>query len=68
MYGLLASQFGDVKDVITDANVSVEEFLETYFGFHHDFIGVVAAVVSGFALIFAFIFAFSIRVLNFQNR
>uniref|UniRef100_A0A165A223 ABC transporter domain-containing protein n=1 Tax=Daucus carota subsp. sativus TaxID=79200 RepID=A0A165A223_DAUCS len=68
LYGLLASQFGDVKDVLVDEHVSVEEFLQTYFGFHHDFIGVAAAVVSGFVLLFAFVYAFSIRVLNFQNR
>ncbi|XP_017215242.1 pleiotropic drug resistance protein 1-like [Daucus carota subsp. sativus] len=68
LYGMLASQFGDVQDVLVDANISVAEFLETFFGFHHDFVGVVAAVVSGFALLFAFIFAYSIRVLNFQNR
>ncbi|KAL1818654.1 hypothetical protein ACET3Z_013523 [Daucus carota] len=68
LYGLLASQYGDVKDVLEDEHVSVAEFLQTYFGYQHDFIGVSAAVVSGFTLVFAFVFALSTRVLNFQNR
>lgn len=68
LYGLTASQFGDVKDVMEDEHVSVQEFLQTYFGFRHDFVGVSAAVVFGFVLLFAFVFAFSIRVLKFQNR
>ena len=68
LYGLLASQYGDVKDVLEDEHVSVAEFLQTYFGYEHDFIGVSAAVVSGFTLLFAFVFALSTRVLNFQNR
>ncbi|KAL8091917.1 hypothetical protein AgCh_034255 [Apium graveolens] len=71
MYSSLAyalAQYGDVKDVMEDEHISVEEFLQMYFGYRRDFIGVAAAVVSGFALLFAFVFAFSIKVLNFQNR
>nr|AGT28055.1 pleiotropic drug resistance transporter 3 [Panax ginseng] len=69
LYGLLASQFGDVKDVaLQDTNQTVEEFLKTYYGYHHDFLGVVAAMVSCFAILFAFIFAYSIKAFNFQKR
>lgn len=65
LYGLVASQFGDVRD---DTKQAVGDFLESYFGFRHDFIGVVAVVVVGFGVGFAFIFAFAIKTFNFQRR
>ncbi|XP_054803327.1 pleiotropic drug resistance protein 1-like [Prosopis cineraria] len=70
LYGLVASQFGDVKDPIqtNGSSATVEEFLRNYFGFKHDFLGVVAAVVVGFTVVFALIFAASIKILNFQRR
>jgi hypothetical protein len=64
---LVASQFGDKKDML-DTGETVEDFVRDYFGFKHDFLGVVAAVVVGFGLLFAFIFAVSIKVFNFQRR
>ena len=51
-----------------DTGETVEDFVRDYFGFKHDFLGVVAAVVVGFGLLFAFIFAVSIKVFNFQRR
>ncbi|XP_041002180.1 pleiotropic drug resistance protein 1-like isoform X1 [Juglans microcarpa x Juglans regia] len=71
LYGLVASQFGDIKDALEDSEISgetVEEYVRRYFGFKHDFLAVVAVVVAGFAVLFAFIFAFSIKVFNFQRR
>lgn len=67
MYGLAATQFGDVKDRL-DTGETVEEFLRDYFGFKHDFVGVVAVAIVGFPVLFAFIFAISIKILNFQKR
>ncbi|KAK3438213.1 hypothetical protein EUGRSUZ_C02835 [Eucalyptus grandis] len=67
MYGLVASQFGDVKDKL-DTGETVEEFVQSYFGFRHDFLGVVAIVLVGFPVLFVFVFAFSIRTFNFQKR
>ncbi|CAL5439934.1 unnamed protein product [Camellia sinensis] len=67
-YGLVASQFGDIKDKLDDINEMVEDFLKNYFGFRHDFVGVAAAVVVGFTIIFTFTFAFSIKAFNFQRR
>ncbi|EEF48301.1 ATP-binding cassette transporter, putative [Ricinus communis] len=67
LYGLVASQYGDVKEPL-DTGETVEEFLRSYFGFRHDFVGVVAAVLVGMNVLFGFIFAFSIKLLNFQNR
>ncbi|CAK9174667.1 unnamed protein product [Ilex paraguariensis] len=67
LYGLIASQFGDIKETL-DTDVAVEDFLRSYFGFKHDFVGVAAAAVAGFAVLFTFIFAFSIKAFNFQRR
>ncbi|XP_041002182.1 pleiotropic drug resistance protein 1-like [Juglans microcarpa x Juglans regia] len=67
LYGLAATQFGDVKDML-DTGETVEKFLRDYFGFKHDFVGVVAVAIVGFPVLFAFIFAISIKTLNFQKR
>ncbi|KAK0598158.1 hypothetical protein LWI29_032143 [Acer saccharum] len=67
LYGLVASQFGDIKDKL-DTGETVEEFLIDYFGFKHDFLGVVAAINVGFTVLFAVIFAVSIMMFNFQKR
>ena len=64
---MIASQFGDVDEVL-DTGETVREFLKTYFGFRHDFLPVVAVVITGFAVLFGFVFAFTIKVLNFQKR
>eukprot|EP00268_Persea_americana_P030001 TRINITY_DN2901_c0_g1_i1.p1 TRINITY_DN2901_c0_g1~~TRINITY_DN2901_c0_g1_i1.p1 ORF type:complete len:1438 (-),score=266.02 TRINITY_DN2901_c0_g1_i1:200-4513(-) len=68
LYGLVASQFGDLEEVKLDTGLTVKQFVETYFGFRHDFLGVVAVVLIGFAVLFAFVFAFSIKMFNFQKR
>ena len=67
MYGLVASQFGDYTYKM-DNDETVQDFIRRFFGFRHDFLGVVAVAVVGFTVLFAFVFAFSIRVFNFQRR
>ncbi|XP_042485297.1 pleiotropic drug resistance protein 1-like [Macadamia integrifolia] len=67
LYGLVVSQFGDIQNKL-ESGETVVEFLRNYFGFRHDFLGVVAVVIVAFTLFFALIFAFSIRVFNFQKR
>ncbi|XP_073124129.1 pleiotropic drug resistance protein 1-like [Henckelia pumila] len=67
LYGLVASQFGDIKTNIED-NETVEHFITSYFGFKHDFVGYVALIIVGISVLFGFIFAFSIRAFNFQKR
>lgn len=67
LYGLVASQFGDIKHQL-DTGETVEDFVRSYFGYKHDFLGVVAAVLVGLPVLFGFIFAFSIRAFNFQKR
>ncbi|XP_024544542.1 pleiotropic drug resistance protein 1 isoform X1 [Selaginella moellendorffii] len=71
LYGLLTSQLGDVETLIAVPGVgmqSVKSFLEDYFGFHHDFLGVVAAAHVGIVILCISVFALGIKHLNFQNR
>ncbi|KAJ6932676.1 hypothetical protein NC651_008189 [Populus alba x Populus x berolinensis] len=67
LYGLLESQYGDRKDML-DTGVTVDDFMRKYFSFRHDFLGVVAAVNVGFAVLFALVFAISLKIFNFQKR
>ncbi|XP_019166107.1 PREDICTED: pleiotropic drug resistance protein 1-like [Ipomoea nil] len=68
LYGLVASQFGDIESKLRDSDQTVKEFVEDYLGFKHDFLGVVAAVTVAFPVLFGFIFAFAIKAFNFQKR
>ncbi|XP_030526169.1 pleiotropic drug resistance protein 1-like [Rhodamnia argentea] len=68
LYGLVVSQYGDLKNTLEDTGATVEEYMRDYFGFRHSFLGVIAAAILGFTVFFAFIFAISIKVLNFQKR
>eukprot|EP01018_Ginkgo_biloba_P026515 Gb_28917 [translate_table: standard] len=71
LYGLIASQYGDIKtemELAGGGKQAVDEFMRSYFGFKHDFLGPVAIAVVGFGVLFAFIFSFAIRTFNFQTR
>ena len=70
LYGLVASQFGDITKKLgsNDSDQRVKDFIRIYYGFKHDFVGVCAGVVVGFTVLFAFIFATSVKVFNFQRR
>uniref|UniRef100_A0A2N9GTK4 ABC transporter domain-containing protein n=1 Tax=Fagus sylvatica TaxID=28930 RepID=A0A2N9GTK4_FAGSY len=39
LYGLVVSQFGDIRDLIDDSDETVEAYVSRYFGFKHDFLG-----------------------------
>nr|GMC73370.1 pleiotropic drug resistance protein 1-like [Ipomoea batatas]GMC77656.1 pleiotropic drug resistance protein 1-like [Ipomoea batatas] len=67
LYGLVASQFGDVQDVLETSD-TVETFLRTYFGYRRDFLGETAAILSAFVLFFALMFAFCMKIFHFQKR
>ncbi|KAF5456683.1 hypothetical protein F2P56_026134 [Juglans regia] len=67
LYGLVVSQYGDVKDVL-ESGETVEDFVRSYFGYRIEFVGVIAVVLVGISMLFAFIFAFSIKALNFQTK
>ncbi|KAK3189964.1 hypothetical protein Dsin_029525 [Dipteronia sinensis] len=68
--GMLTSQYGDIKKEISvfGETKTVAAFLEDYFGFHHNFLGVVAVVLIVFPIVFASLFAYFIGKLNFQKR
>ncbi|KAL9227633.1 hypothetical protein vseg_003301 [Gypsophila vaccaria] len=69
LYGLVASQFGDLTNKLSDQNgKNVREFLEAYYGFKHDFLGEVAVVIASFAVLFVLTFALSIKIFNYQKR
>ncbi|KAL5071417.1 hypothetical protein RYX36_022304 [Vicia faba] len=67
LYGLVASQYGDNMDTLENGQ-RVEEFIRIYFGFEHDYLGMVAIVVASFSVLFAIIFIFGIKAFNFQKR
>ncbi|KAK1264631.1 Pleiotropic drug resistance protein TUR2 [Acorus gramineus] len=52
----------------TGVQETVQQFLKRYFGFKHDFLGGISAALIGFDVLFAFVFAYSIKVFNFQTR
>uniref|UniRef100_A0A2P2NM87 Uncharacterized protein n=1 Tax=Rhizophora mucronata TaxID=61149 RepID=A0A2P2NM87_RHIMU len=67
LYGLITSQFGDVQ-VRLDTGETVEEFLRSYFGYRHEFLGVVAAIIVALPALFAFIFTMAIRFFHYEKR
>jgi len=72
LYGLIVSQFGDITTTVlvvgTGENPAVKDYVNTFFGYKHSFLGVVAGVLVGWAVFFAIIFVFAIKFLNFQRR
>lgn len=63
----MVSQYGDAGDVL-DSGETVEDFIRNYFGFRIEFISVVAVVIVGIPVLFAYIFALSIKTFNFQTK
>ncbi|KAH9331701.1 hypothetical protein KI387_003809, partial [Taxus chinensis] len=61
LYGLIASQFGDIttpmsrSDTIVPTDQSVEDFLRTVYGFRHDFLGVTADNSNGLFTVSVFL-------------
>ncbi|KAK9991985.1 hypothetical protein SO802_026970 [Lithocarpus litseifolius] len=68
--GLLTSQYGDIKKeiLIFGELKTVSSFLEDYYGFQHDQLGLVAFVLIAYPIIYASLFAYCIGKLNFQRR
>ncbi|KAI3434296.1 uncharacterized protein J3R85_006768 [Psidium guajava] len=68
--GIITSQLGDVDTLIVGPSFkgSVKEYLEVSLGYDGGMIGVSVAVLIGFNLFFFAVFAFSVKVLNFQRR
>eukprot|EP01018_Ginkgo_biloba_P031439 Gb_04571 [translate_table: standard] len=70
MDGLATSQYGDLSKEISVDGVQkpINVFLEDYFGFRHEFLAVVGAVLVIFPAFFVVLFAYAITTLNFQKR
>ncbi len=73
MNGLVTSQFGDISTPIDQPEYeghpqSVQEWLASYFDFHHEKLPLVASVALALALLFAVIYIMAIKFLNFQHR
>lgn len=72
IYGLIASQYGDDERTIKvpgiEPDPTIKWYLKHHLGYDYDFLGAVAGVLVGFPTFFAFMFALSIKILNFQFR
>ncbi|KAL9352179.1 hypothetical protein Peur_054859 [Populus x canadensis] len=68
--GFLTSQYGDIdKEISIFGELkTVSSFLQDYYGFRHDHLGIVAAVLAAFPVAFALLFAYCIGKSNFQRR
>ncbi|KAL5564644.1 hypothetical protein UlMin_027808 [Ulmus minor] len=68
--GMLTSQYGDIHKEISvfGTNKTVAAFLEDYYGYHHNLLGLVAVVLLVFPFVLASLFAYCIGRLNFQRR
>ena len=68
LYGLVASQYGGYEDRMEDTDETVKDFLLRYFGYTEDFVLFSAIASIGFNVLFALVFAYCIKLLNFQKR
>ncbi|ONI01101.1 hypothetical protein PRUPE_6G121500 [Prunus persica] len=70
IYGIMASQFGDVKTFIDtpEGSQRVDLYLKKNLGYEHDFVVPVFFAHIGWVLLFFFVFAYGIKFLNFQKR
>ncbi|KAG8660145.1 hypothetical protein MANES_02G119800v8 [Manihot esculenta] len=68
--GIITSQLGDVENTIVGPGFegSVREFLKVNYDFESDMLGATVAVLFGFCILFFLVFAFSVKLLNFQRR
>ncbi|TVU38822.1 hypothetical protein EJB05_12214, partial [Eragrostis curvula] len=72
IYGVTASQFGNVGDTVkvpgSATGIVVKDFLDRNLGYKHDFVGYVLLAHFGYILLFVFLFAYGTKALNFQKR
>ncbi|WOL10237.1 pleiotropic drug resistance protein 3-like isoform X1 [Canna indica] len=68
--GLLTSQYGDLtKEISAFGEVKpLNAFLQEYYGFRNDQLGLVAFMLACYPIIFPTLFAYFIGKLNFQKR
>ncbi|XP_076910337.1 ABC transporter G family member 35-like [Bidens hawaiensis] len=72
VYGCIVSQYHDANHEINvpgmSPNPTMAGYIKDYYGFEFDFMGPVAAVLVGFCVFFALLYATFLRTLNFQMR
>jgi ABC-type multidrug transport system permease subunit len=72
LYGLIITQFGDVTTTVSPTGggtpMEVQAFLSSTLGFHRKLLGLAVAMPVVFTILFASVFAFGIKFLNFQQR
>ncbi|OEL16174.1 ABC transporter G family member 42 [Dichanthelium oligosanthes] len=71
VYGLIVTQYGDLEEFISvpgESKQKISYYVTHHFGYHRDFMPVVAPVLVLFAVFFAFMYAVCIKKLNFQQR
>jgi ABC-type multidrug transport system ATPase subunit/ABC-type multidrug transport system permease subunit len=72
VYGMIVSQYGDVTTTIQVPGIPqrmpIVQYVEDILGYNTDFMGVVATVLVGFTVFFAFMYAYCLKTLNFQTR
>ncbi|KAJ0709582.1 putative ABC-type xenobiotic transporter [Helianthus annuus] len=72
VYGCIVSQYHDANhEIIVPGmpyNPTMTAYIKDYYGFELDFMGPVAAVLVGFCVFFALLYATFLRTLNFQMR
>ncbi|KAG2612265.1 hypothetical protein PVAP13_4KG267400 [Panicum virgatum] len=71
VYGLIVTQYGDLEEVIEvpgESKQTISYYVTHHFGYHMNFMPVVAPVLVLFAAFFAFMYAVCIKKLNFQQR
>jgi hypothetical protein len=68
--GIITSQYGNIKQetLVFGEKKPLNSFLEDYFGYHYDNLGIVAVALAVYPLLFSSLFAFFINKLNFQRR
>lgn len=71
VYGLIVTQYGDLEIPISvpgESEQTISYYITHHFGYHRNFMPVVAPVLVLFAAFFAFMYAICIKKLNFQQR
>jgi hypothetical protein len=72
IYGTIVSQFGDMDDVYavsqSGTRSSVKELIRTAYGYKHSFLLFIALMAFMFPFLFAIMFVFAMKKLNYQQR
>ncbi|KAL8505052.1 hypothetical protein ACS0TY_016310 [Phlomoides rotata] len=71
IYGVVVTQYGDLNSQVVVPGLGVmtaKEYLLQNLGFDHHFLHIVAIMPLVFIILFFFIFALAVKMLNFQKR